>query len=99
MKYFKNPWYIVYHGPNFVSLNKQYKKGVTISKLKLKKSGKNYLYDYDSIISSPDNTDWLIKHNKDFIPSDSAFNGGSNTHIISENTYELIKWVFEDLKI
>jgi len=98
MRYPKNPWYIVYHGPNFVSLDKQYKKGVTISRLKLKKSGKDYLYDHDYIISSPDNDDWL-KDKKDFIPSDSAFNGGSNTHVLSEDPYELIKWIFEDLKI
>ena len=92
-KYLKNPWYIEYHGPNFTSLNKEYKEGLTISKLKLVDN----MYDYDFIIDSPDDESFLMAK-KGFLPT-SQQNVGNNHQIFSDDPCIIISWIFEKLRI
>lgn len=88
----QDPWYIVYHSPNFSKLNHLYKPGITIAKLKTVKSNKESGYKFDKIFSSPNNPNSEI--------FDGVFWSGTayGTQILEDDEKKVIKLIFTKFK-
>lgn len=81
-------WRIVYHGPEYIEQNPEYKEGWTIATLK--KIGKEG-YMYDDVFSTPDD-----RHSVIFRGRFMAFT--NDYQVIDSDPHEIIKWFFERFK-
>lgn len=80
-------WRVIYHGPEYIKQNPNYKQGWTIATLKEAQGA----YMYDEVFSTPDDKNSVIFRGR-FLTYTSDY------QVVSSDPRVVIKWFFEGFK-